>query len=55
MPSRPGTDRSEFLKGKGDLKINKVHIFIGDHCWVKFSRCKPCLSIRSIESLQVDS
>ena len=54
-PSKPEDDCSEFLEGNGDPSIDQVQIFIEYHYWVKFSRCKPCLSIRGIQNLQIYS
>lgn len=35
-PSRLGADRSKFLKGEGNPKIDQVQIFIEYHHWAKF-------------------
>ena len=48
MPSRAGTDHSEFLKGKGEPEINQIKILIEAHHWAKFLGCKPCLFVRNI-------
>lgn len=54
-PSKLEDDCTEFLKGKSDPEIDQVPIFIEDRHWVKFSRCKPCLSIKNIQGVQIDS